>query len=75
MGKRVKASRGKKKSKKPVQKIKGIAMDKLTTQQINAMKRHSQHHSTKHIQSMVNLMKKGKTFAESHKIAMNKVGK
>ncbi len=64
-----------KKSKNPSQKIKGISMDGLTTQQVNAMKRHSQHHSSKHIQSMVKLMKEGKTFTESHKISMKKVGK
>tara|TARA_R100000329_G_scaffold151267_1_gene146706 strand:+ start:1919 stop:2209 length:291 start_codon:yes stop_codon:yes gene_type:complete len=63
-----------KKNKNTSQKIKGISMDGLTTQQVNAMKRHSQHHSSKHIQSMVKLMKEGKTFTESHTIAKKKVG-
>jgi len=64
-----------KKGKKSSTNIKGISMSGLTAKQVNAMKRHSQHHSSKHIQSMVKLMKDGKTFTESHKIAMKKVGK
>ena len=58
-----------------IKKIKGVSMAGLNHRQSTAMKRHSQHHTAKHLRSMVNAMKKGKTFTESHKIAMKKVGK
>jgi len=47
----------------------------LTSRQENALKRHSAHHTSKHMSQMKKLMKSGKTFGESHKIAMKKVGK
>ena len=50
-------------------------MSGLTTRQQNAMKRHAEHHTAKHIQEMVKAIKKGSTFGESHKVAMKKVGK
>lgn len=50
-------------------------MKKLTLRQMDALKRHSVHHTTKHMTEMRKLMKGGKTFSESHKIAMRKVGK
>ena len=56
-------------------KIKGVNIDSLNIRQQNAMKKHSKHHTVKHIKSMVKLMNNGKTFTESHKIAMKKVGK
>ena len=56
-------------------KIKGINIDSLNTRQANAMKKHSKHHTAKHLKEMVSLMDKGKTFTESHKLAMKKVGK
>ncbi len=48
---------------------------KLTQRQKDTMKRHSKHHSKKHMNTMSKLMKEGKTFGEAHKIAMKKVGK
>jgi len=48
---------------------------KLTARQENAMKRHSKHHTKKHLSMMKKLMLSGKTFTESHKMAMKKVGK
>tara|TARA_Y100001938_G_C7745746_1_gene261477 strand:+ start:106 stop:306 length:201 start_codon:yes stop_codon:yes gene_type:complete len=48
---------------------------KLTQRQKDTLKRHSKHHTKKHIATMTKLMKEGKTFGESHKIAMKKVGK
>mgnify|MGYP001368138682 CR=1 FL=1 len=48
---------------------------KLTQRQKDTMKRHSKHHTKKHMDSMTKLMKEGKTFGEAHKIAMKKVGK
>jgi len=56
-------------------KIKGISLSGLNKRQEGAMKRHSKHHTAKHLKEMVSLMKKGKTFTDSHKIAMKKVGK
>ncbi len=47
----------------------------LKKRQEDAMKRHSEHHSKKHMDLMKKLMKGGKTFTEAHKLAMEKVGK
>ena len=58
-----------------IEKIKGVSMNGLNKRQIGAMKRHSQHHTAKHLRSMVQSMKKGKTFRESHIIAMKKTGR
>ena len=56
--------------KKPVKKKSG-----LTKRQEDTLKRHSVHHTKKHMSHMKKLMRGGKTFTESHKIAMRKVGK
>ena len=56
-------------------KIKGVNVDRLTKRQQTAMVRHARHHTRKHLRSMVTSMRKGKTFTQSHKIAMKKVGK
>ena len=62
--------------KKPKRiKVKGVDVSSLTKRQQTAMKRHSVHHTGKHIQSMVNSMKRGATFGESHKRAQKKVGR
>tara|TARA_R100001443_G_scaffold26066_3_gene39224 strand:- start:2540 stop:2692 length:153 start_codon:yes stop_codon:yes gene_type:complete len=50
-------------------------MKELTKRQKDTLKRHSVHHTRKHMTEMRKLMRKGKTFTESHKIAMRKVGK
>ena len=55
--------------------IKGVNVSALNVRQQNAMRRHSKHHTAKHLRSMVISMKKGKTFKQSHQIAMKKVGK
>jgi len=47
----------------------------LKKRQEDAMKRHSEHHSKKHMDLMKKLMNEGKTFTEAHKLAMKKVGK
>tara|TARA_R110000823_G_C15771299_1_gene484068 strand:+ start:560 stop:712 length:153 start_codon:yes stop_codon:yes gene_type:complete len=49
-------------------------MVKLTQKQKDTLKRHSRHHSAKHMTLMKNLMMKGKTFTASHKEAQKKVG-
>ncbi len=58
-----------------IKKVKGVSVSGLTNRQASAMKKHSKHHTVKHLRSMVASMKKGKTFGQSHKIAMKKVGK
>lgn len=50
-------------------------MKQLTKRQKDALARHSKHHSAKHMNAMKTMMKQGKTFGESHKSAMKKVGK
>ena len=47
---------------------------KLTKRQEETMKRHSKHHSSKHMKEMRSLMLKGSTFGAAHKIAQKKVG-
>lgn len=50
-------------------------MNELKQRQENTMQRHSKHHSKKHLAYMRKLMQQGKTFGQSHKMAMQKVGK
>ena len=47
----------------------------LTKRQQASMKRHSKHHSPKHMKYMKNLMMKGSTFTAAHKKAQKAVGK
>ena len=62
------------KTKSKAKKIKGVNVSSLNTRQQNAMSRHSQHHTAKHLNSMVTAMNQGSTFGESHTIAMKKMG-
>ena len=55
-------------------KIKGIDMSSLTKRQQDSMKRHSQHHTNKHMQYMLNSMKRGATFTQAHQRAQKAVG-
>ena len=48
---------------------------KLTDRQKSALKRHSEHHTKKHMDMMKRLMRNGKTFTVAHKEAIKKVGK
>jgi len=59
-------------AKKKAEKESNMA---LTKRQQTTMKKHSKHHTKKHMTSMTKNMKKGKTFTQAHKIAMKKVGK
>ena len=54
--------------------VKGVSMRGLTKRQKQSMWRHKTHHTAKHLRSMAASMRKGKTFTQSHKIAMKKVG-
>ena len=55
---------------KAVKKIKG-----LTDRQKAVMKKHSVHHTDKHMASMKKAMLSGKSFTQAHKIAIKQVGK
>tara|TARA_Y100001938_G_scaffold146675_1_gene226043 strand:+ start:435 stop:608 length:174 start_codon:yes stop_codon:yes gene_type:complete len=56
-------------------KVKGVDVSKLTKRQQDTMKRHSKHHTKKHIQYMTNSMIRGTSFTKAHKNAQKKVGK
>ena len=56
-------------------KVKGVDLSKLTKRQQETMKKHSKHHSKKHIQYMKNSMLRGATFSQAHKRAQKAVGK
>ena len=49
--------------------------DGLTDRQKDTLKKHKKHHTKKHMDLMIKLMKEGKTFTDAHNIAMKKVGK
>ena len=46
----------------------------ITKQQKSTLLKHSQHHTKKHMSLMRKLMKQGRSFTQSHKIAQKKVG-
>ena len=56
-------------------RIKGVDVSKLTKSQQNAMKKHSKHHTKKHMQYMYNSMRRGSSFNKAHVNAQKKVGK
>ena len=56
-------------------KIKGVDMSGLTKRQQQTMKKHSQHHTKRHMVYMRNSMKRGATFTQAHKRAQKAVGK
>ena len=47
----------------------------LTKRQQEVLKKHSVHHTPKHMAEMRKMMKNGETFTSAHKKAMKKVGK
>ena len=56
-------------------KIKGVDMSGLTKRQQQTMKKHSVHHTKRHMEYMLNSMKRGATFTQAHKRAQKTVGK
>ena len=48
---------------------------KLTSRQLATLKKHREHHTAKHMKVMIKDMEAGKSFTQSHKDAMKKVGK
>lgn len=47
----------------------------LNKSQKSALHKHSIHHTEKHIKSMIMNIKKGRSFKDSHLIAIKKLGK
>ena len=56
-------------------KVKGVDASKLTKRQQTALKKHSKHHTKKHMQFMYNSMRRGASFSKAHVNAQKKVGK
>tara|TARA_Y100001938_G_scaffold144798_1_gene220178 strand:- start:2507 stop:2683 length:177 start_codon:yes stop_codon:yes gene_type:complete len=54
---------------------KKLKTKKLTSRQEAALKKHSAHHTKKHMSEMRKSMRAGSTFSAAHKKAMKKVGK
>ena len=50
-------------------------MEKLTDRQKSTLKKHSVHHSKKHMAMMKKEMRAGKSFTAAHKKAQKMVGK
>ena len=42
----------------------------LNTRQKKTMRKHARHHSLRHMRQMASAMKKGRTFAQAHRIAL-----
>ena len=53
----------------------GISLKGLTKRQKSSMNKHNAHHTKAHLRAMAVAMRKGKSFAQSHRIAQRKVGK
>ncbi len=53
----------------------GINLKGLTATQKRQMSRHKVHHTKAHLRKMATEMRKGKSFSQSHTIAMRAVGK
>jgi hypothetical protein len=64
-------------NKKPIRKKppNNKKLKKLTKKQEEMLEKHKKHHTTKHMNKMRLLMREGKSFKQSHAIAMNMVGK
>jgi|TARA_R100000353_G_scaffold73681_2_gene56275 hypothetical protein len=55
--------------------LKGISLKGLSKSQKSLMSKHKIHHTKAHLRKMAVEMRKGKTFKQSHNIAMRKTGK
>tara|TARA_R100001480_G_scaffold76766_4_gene86888 strand:+ start:1214 stop:1387 length:174 start_codon:yes stop_codon:yes gene_type:complete len=56
-------------------KVKGVNVDSLSKRQQQAMKRHGEHHTGKHIRDMLKRMKKGSSFTAAHRASQKAVGR
>jgi hypothetical protein len=52
-----------------------VRRSKLSKPQQAKLEKHASHHSEAHMDMMLDLMFKGASFADAHKMAMEKVGK
>ena len=50
-------------------------LKQLTQRQKDTLKKHSKHHTAKHMTEMRKMMRAGKTFTQAHKKAQAKVGR
>ncbi len=64
-----------KKKRMMYKKGKTVKKKELTQRQKNTLKKHSVHHTAKHMSMMRRLMREGSTFTAAHKKAMKEVGK
>tara|TARA_R100001591_G_scaffold101680_1_gene108465 strand:+ start:1427 stop:1606 length:180 start_codon:yes stop_codon:yes gene_type:complete len=55
--------------------LKGVNLKGLTAAQKKSMGKHKVHHTKAHLRTMAAAMRAGKTFKQSHNIAMKKTGK
>ena len=55
--------------------LKGISLKDLSSAQKRQMSKHKVHHSKAHLKKMAAAMRKGKSFKQSHNVAMKAVGK
>tara|TARA_R100000700_G_C3156267_1_gene133469 strand:- start:953 stop:1210 length:258 start_codon:yes stop_codon:yes gene_type:complete len=72
-GRPAKKTMTKKKTNKKVM-VKGADLSSLTKRQQETMKKHSVHHTGKHMKMMATMMKRGDSFTKAHKAAQKKVG-
>tara|TARA_R100000700_G_C3150491_1_gene129313 strand:- start:272 stop:478 length:207 start_codon:yes stop_codon:yes gene_type:complete len=64
---------GTKKKKKAIT-VKGVNLSGLTARQQQTMKKHSKHHTAKHLRDMKRRMAKGTSFTAAHKQSQKAVG-
>ena len=62
------------KDKKKKKTMKRFKTKSISERQKKALQRHSEHHTDKHINEMISLMKDGDTFGEAHTKALQNVG-
>tara|TARA_R100001163_G_C4936716_1_gene110283 strand:- start:75 stop:299 length:225 start_codon:yes stop_codon:yes gene_type:complete len=62
-------------NKKPTKKPTKKPLRKLTANELKALDKMKEKHTTKHINKMKLLIREGKTFRQAHAIAMKMVGK
>tara|TARA_Y100001938_G_scaffold132865_1_gene191571 strand:- start:358 stop:558 length:201 start_codon:yes stop_codon:yes gene_type:complete len=55
--------------------VKGVSMAGLTPRQQQTMKKHSKHHTAKHLRDMKRRMAKGTSFTAAHKQTQKAVGR
>jgi hypothetical protein len=56
-------------------KRKDKAVKKITKRQEDALEKHSEHHTAKHMAMMRKLMREGKTFTDAHRLTQKAIGR